>query len=209
MPKENKGHQKESHNPFLQKTTPVSIDINTFNNPVSFRQSNRSKDFISEQDEESNEQQQRQYIQTGSILHQIFSTIRTSADIDGALKRLQLEGILYDELVTAEKISSMLRKRLQNNKVADWFSDRWMLFNECSILSVENGNVIERRPDRVMTDGKEWVVVDFKFGSPKDEYHDQVREYMQLLADMGHTNIKGYLWFVYSNKIQEVSFIQQ
>ena len=59
MPKEDKGHQKESHNPFLQKTTPVSIDINTFDNPVSFRQSNRSKDFISEQDEESNEQQQR------------------------------------------------------------------------------------------------------------------------------------------------------
>ena len=206
MPKENKGHQKESHNPFLQKTTPVSIDINTFNNPVSFRQSNRSKDFISEQDEESNEQQQRQYIQTGSILHQIFSTIRTSADIDGALKCLQLEGILYDEQVTAEKISSMLRKRLQNARVANWFSDRWTLFNECAILSVENGEVIERRPDRVMTDGKEWVVVDFKFGSPKDEYLDQVREYMQLLADMGHTDIKGYLWFVYSNKIQEVTF---
>jgi ATP-dependent exoDNAse (exonuclease V) beta subunit len=206
MPKENKGHQKESHNPFLQKTTPVSIDINTFNNPVSFRQSNRSKDFISEQDEESDKQQQRQYIQTGSILHQIFSTIRTTDDIDGALKRLQLEGILYDEQVTAEKISSMLRKRLQNARVANWFSDRWTLFNECAILSVENGEVIERRPDRVMTDGKEWVVVDFKFGSPKDEYLDQVREYMQLLADMGHTDIKGYLWFVYSNKIQEVTF---
>ena len=206
MPKEDKGHQKESQNPFLQKTTSVSIDINTFDNPVSFRQSNRSKDFISEQDEESDEQQQRQYIQTGSILHQIFSTIRTSADIDGALKRLQLEGILYDEQVTAEKISSMLRKRLQNARVADWFSDRWTLFNECAILSVENGEVIERRPDRVMTDGKEWVVVDFKFGSPKDEYLDQVREYMQLLADMGHTDIKGYLWFVYSNKIQEVTF---
>ena len=206
MPKEDKGHQKESHNPFLQKTTPVSIDINTFDNPVSFRQSNRSKDFISEQDEESDEQQQRQYIQTGSILHQIFSTIRTSADIDGALKRLQLEGILYDEQVTAEKILSMLRKRLQNARVSDWFSDRWTLFNECTILSVENGEVIERRPDRVMTDGKEWVVVDFKFGSQKNEYLDQVREYMQLLADMGHTHIKGYLWFVYSNKIQEVTF---
>jgi len=31
-----------------------------------------------------------------------------------------------------------------------------------------------------------------------------VREYMQLLADMGHTNIMGYLWFVYSNRIEEV-----
>ena len=102
----------------------------------------------------------------------------------------------------------MLRKRLQNPRVADWFSDRWTLFNECTILTVEDGEVIERRPDRVMTDGNEWVVVDFKFGSPKDEYHDQVRQYMQLLADMGHSNIKGFLWFVYSNKITEVSFKQ-
>ena len=124
------------------------------------------------------------------------------------MKQLQLEGVLYDEQVTAEKISSMLHKRLNDKRVADWFSNRWTLFNECTILSVENGEVIERRPDRVMTDGKEWVVVDFKFGSPKDEYHDQVREYMQLLADMGHTNIKGYLWFVYSNKIEEVTYYQ-
>ena len=204
MPQASDSPRKASPNPFLQTTKALSIDIDTFDNPVSFRQSNRSKDFIIQQDEDNDEQQQRQYIQTGSILHQIFSTIRTSADIEGALKRLQLEGILYDEQVTAEKISAMLHKRLNNKRVADWFSDRWTLFNECAILTVENGEVIERRPDRVMTDGREWVVVDFKFGSPKDEYHDQVREYMQLLADMGHTHIKGYLWFVYSNRIEEV-----
>ena len=204
MPQATDSPRKASPNPFLQTTKAISIDIDTFDNPVSFRQSNRSKDFIIQQDEDNDEQQQRQYIQTGSILHQIFSTIRTSADIEGALKRLQLEGILYDEQVTAEKISAMLHKRLNNKRVADWFSDRWTLFNECAILTVENGEVIERRPDRVMTDGREWVVVDFKFGSPKDEYHDQVREYMQLLADMGHTHIKGYLWFVYSNRIEEV-----
>ena len=204
MPQASDSPRKASPNPFLQTTKALCIDIDTFDNPVSFRQSNRSKDFIIQQDEDNDEQQQRQYIQTGSILHQIFSTIRTSADIEGALKRLQLEGILYDEQVTAEKISAMLHKRLNNKRVADWFSDRWTLFNECTILTVENGEVIERRPDRVMTDGREWVVVDFKFGSPKDEYHDQVREYMQLLADMGHTRIKGYLWFVYSNRIEEV-----
>ena len=203
IPQKVKVH-KNSPNPFLQKITPVGINILTFDNPLSFRQSNRSKDFIALQDEENDELQQRQYIQMGSILHQVFSTIRTAADIDSALKRLQLEGVLYDEQVTADKVAAMLRKRLQNSRVADWFSDRWTLFNECTILTVEDGNIVERRPDRVMTNGKEWVVIDFKFGSPKDEYHNQVREYMALLADMGHTNIKGYLWFVYSNRIEEV-----
>ena len=56
-----------------------------------------------------------------------------------------------------------------------------------------------------MTDGTEWVVVDFKFGRERDEYHDQVRQYMDLLRQMGHTRVSGYLWLVYSNRIVEVT----
>ena len=106
--------------------------------------------------------------------------------------------------MTAERITTMLRNRLSNPRVASWFSPRWTLFNECTILSVENGEVKEHRPDRVMTDGNEWIVVDFKFGHPDPKYHEQVRNYMYLLSSMGHQNIKGYLWYVYSNKIEEV-----
>ena len=73
-----------------------------------------------------------------------------------------------------------------------------------------------------MIDGHEWIVVDFKFGSPKPEYHDQVRQYMRLIQEMtltshlspltSHhsplTSIKGYLWYVYSNHIEEVTLPQ-
>jgi len=67
-----------------------------------------------------------------------------------------------------------------------------------------DNQVYERRPDRVLTDGKETLVIDYKFGKERDEYHDQVREYMTLLRQMGHPNVKGYLWFVNSNRIVEV-----
>jgi IS1 family transposase len=99
----------------------------------------------------------------------------------------------------------MLRKRLASPRIKEWFSDRWQLFNECSILCVDSqGNMLERRPDRVMTDGQETHVVDFKFGHPHSEYLDQVREYMQLLRSMGMPNVKGWLWYVYNNKVEEV-----
>ena len=195
---------RKSNNPFLQPSEPLSVSVRTFSNKVDFRQSNRSQQFVEGDDEDS--RQRHQYIQTGSILHEIFSTIRTVDDIPDALQRLQFEGVLYDEQISAERITSMLKKRLEHPRVRDWFSKRWTLFNECTILSVEDGQVKERRPDRVMTDGHEWIVVDFKFGAPKPEYHDQVREYMQLLASMNPENaVKGYLWFVYSNHIEEVS----
>ena len=198
LPSQN--NEKESSNPFLQKSEAISVSIRTYDSKVNFRQSNRSRDFIEGEDID----QQRRYIQAGSILHEIFSTIQTEKDIPEALQRLQFEGILYDEEMTAERITSMLRKRLSAPRVASWFSPHWTLFNECTILSVEDGEVCEHRPDRVMTDGNEWIVVDFKFGHPDPEYHTQVHRYMDLLSSMGHQNIKGYLWYVYSNKIEEV-----
>ena len=191
----------EPQNVFLMPPTPCHVSIESFNNRVAFRQSNQSRDFISGDDEQT----ANSYIQLGSVLHNIFSTIRTTADIDVALQRLQLDGVLYNDDLTAERITTMLRRRLEHPKVADWFSDRWTLFNECTILSVVDGQVVERRPDRVMTDGHEWVVVDFKFGNEHAEYHDQVRQYMELLRQMGHTSISGFLWYVYANRIVEVT----
>ena len=201
-PEKSDDHDAPSPNPFLQSPSPIPIGMKSFRRKVSFRQSNRSKIFMEGHDGE--DAQQMSFIQTGSVLHEVFSTIRTTADIPDALQRLQAEGVLYDDHITAEKIGEMIKKRLSDPRVTEWFSPRWTLFNECTILTTEDGQVKERRPDRVMTDGQRWVVVDFKFGSPKPDYPDQVREYMSLLASMGHQHISGYLWYVYSNKIEEV-----
>ncbi len=190
-----------SQNAFLQPVTPLPITMESFDVKTEFRQSNRSRDFI----EGDDEQQELSYIKVGSVLHEIFSTIRTSADIPRALQQLQTDGVLYDDEVTREKLTLMLKKRLEDKRVRNWFSDGWQLFNECSILRLdEHGELVERRPDRVITNGTETHIIDFKFGRPHAEYHDQVSEYMQLLRSMGMPGVKGWLWYVYSNRIEEV-----
>jgi ATP-dependent exoDNAse (exonuclease V) beta subunit len=194
--------EKQSENVFLTESVQLPLHIQMFDQKVAFKQSNLSRQFAASEDEE----QQNNYIQLGSVLHNVFSTIRTKNDIDGALQRMELEGILYDQQLTREKIESLIRKRLSAPRVAEWYDAKWQLFNECSILNVDKqtGNVYERRPDRVMTDGHDVIVVDFKFGKPQAAYHEQVKEYMQLLSSMGCQHVKGYLWYVYSNKIDEV-----
>ena len=191
---------KKTANVFLQPSDAIHVTVTTNEVKTKFRQSNQSREFINGDDEQAG----TSYIQLGSILHRIFSVIRTKDDIGTALHQLESEGIIYDDVVTLERISTMLRQRLEHPKVAEWFSGRWTLFNECTILSMEDGEVKEHRPDRVMTDGKEWIVVDFKFGRQKNDYPKQVRNYMNLLKTMGHTEVKGYLWYVYSNIIEEV-----
>lgn len=195
-----------SANVFLQKAEPLDVKVESYDSRVDFRQSNTSKDFVDDSSLTEEEQQRKQYVKMGNILHHLFSQIRTTKDIPDILRQLEYDGVLYDEEVSAEKIKAMLEKRLTHHKVSDWFSDRWTLFNECSIIRTdEQGELVERRPDRVMTDGSRTIVVDFKFGAQREEYHQQVREYMQLLQQMGHTQVEGYLWYVYSNQIKEVN----
>ena len=191
---------QSSTNVFLAPVTPKQLMLETFESQTEFRQSNQSRDFIEGDDQE----QSLSYIKIGSVLHEVFSTIRTTADIDRALLRLQHDGVLYDDEVTREKVAALLRKRLESNRVKDWFSDRWQLFNECKILFFEDGVMKERRPDRVMTDGQETHVVDFKFGTPREEHHHQVREYMSLLRSMQMPRVRGWLWYIYNNKVEEI-----
>ncbi len=189
----------QTSNPFTQPSTIIPVEIETFSLKTSFRQSNQSKDFVNAEDEEFT--QQSNYIKMGNILHNVFAHIRTAQDVDSALQQMEMEGIIYDAQLTREKIEAMIHKRLGDKRVAQWFSSEWSLYNECTIL-LPNGE--ERRPDRVMTNGDKTVVIDFKFGHPRQVYHEQVREYMDLLQQMGHQNVTGYLWFVYSNQIIEV-----
>ncbi len=172
---------------------------------VDFRQSNQSSRFA-KPDADDEQARQDNYIQLGTVLHEVFSTIRTTADIETALSRLELDGILYDSRLTRERIEKLIRIRLADPRVADFFSPRWTLFNECAIIDIdpETGQLRERRPDRVMTDGKQTIVGDFMFEHECDDYYKQVRNYMELLARMSHTNLRGFLWFVYANRLVEV-----
>ena len=192
---------KLNSNVFTLPSEMMETEIIVSSKMPEFKQSNKSRDLIVGDEEE---EQQKYYIKMGTVLHSLFSTIRTHDDIDGALKQLELDGVLYDENISKEKVREMIRKRLESDKVNDWFSDRWEIFNECSIISMNKGKMEVHRPDRVMKDANETIVVDFKFGKPRQEYHDQVKGYMDLLSGMGHPNVKGYLWYVYPNKIVEV-----
>lgn len=197
--------EKATENPFELSPKTHKLKIETFPHPVSFRQSNKSHDFIKGEDIDPSDA--KRYIKVGNVLHQLFSTILTEADIEPRLKELEQAGIIYNDNITSRELQNKISCALSNEKVKNWFSPRWTLFNECTILDYdkETGDVYEHRPDRVMTDGKEMIVVDFKFGKPRDEYHEQVQRYMRLLMRMGYKQVSGYIWYVLRNEIVPTS----
>ena len=196
-----KKEKKQDGNVFLPEISNIAVEYETFANNTEFKQSNKSKEFV-----ESDEDKQDSYIKTGLLLHNLFSRIRTEADIDSSIKQMVMDGIMTEDDVDVMAIKDMLHKRLRTSAVAEWFSGKWQLFNECDILfeNPDNGEVKAERPDRVMTDGNKFIVVDFKFGKAKQEHKEQVHHYMTLIKEMGYTDVTGYLWYVYSNEIEEV-----
>lgn len=179
---------------------PITLHMESLEPDIEFRQSNRSADFIQDDEEDKS----AEYIRQGELLHRLFSSIRIASDLPGAIEELMWEGILESE-EKAEQIGKLAEWALRNPQVKGWYEEGWELYNECSILYHENGVMQTRRPDRVMIKDGKVVVVDFKFGKKKDVYRKQVEEYMQLLGAMGYTDIKGYLWYVFANELDEVT----
>ena len=189
--------KKKSDNIFTPEVENMNVDMATFSNKVEFKQSNKSRDFVADDDENTDDDDRKQlsYIKTGKILHYLFSTINTTDDIDTSLAQLEMDGLIEESGTNIKRLRDMLHKRFSNRQVADWFSSRWTLFNECTILDYDaaTDTVREHRPDRVMKDEKtgEVVIVDFKFGSPRPEYVEQVNRYKALTQNMGYPNVKG------------------
>jgi ATP-dependent exoDNAse (exonuclease V) beta subunit len=194
--------KQPSANIFEQQAQPHTVRVETFSTPLNFRQSNASRDFISSEDEAPT--QRVSYIKMGNILHHLFSTIETEADIAPQLRQLQLDGTIYDDEITADQLKRQLQEALSHPQAKDWFSGHWTLFNECTILEPAGATIVEHRPDRVMANGEEIIVVDFKFGKPRPEYALQVERYMRLLRAMGYSRVQGYLWYVLRNEIQPI-----
>ena len=191
--------KKEVTNRLLTRPEGISLRMESLETPIEFRQSNRSADFIQGEEDES-----AQYIRQGELLHNLFAYIRTADDIAQSLVRLRMEGVITSD-EQEKQIQKLAVWALGHPKVKEWFSGNWTLFNECAIIYMEKDGLQTRRPDRVMMKDGQVVVVDFKFGKKQGAYHKQVRDYMSLLASMGYTHIKGYLWYVYNNELDEVN----
>ncbi|MBF1466529.1 MAG: UvrD-helicase domain-containing protein [Prevotella pallens] len=201
-------HEKEhavADNPFLIKPDKHIVSIATYPQAATFKQSNKSIEFVKGEDVDPSDR--TRYIKIGNVLHQLFSTIYTTADIPARLNELEQQGIIYNDEITSAQLRTRIEDAITNPQVQEWFSKRWQLYNECTILGYnkDTNEMEEHRPDRVMTDGKEFVVVDFKFGKEREEYKKQVQQYMEILIRMGHKKVSGYLWYVVKNNVVEVN----
>ncbi len=190
--------KRESDNPFTIIPASMVQKFASYDNKLSFKQSRNLTRFLAREKEEK---KTLDYIARGELLHELLSKLRTGDELERQIKKMRLQGIVSTD-AESRNIEKLIGKALNNPLAKEWFSGKYKLYNECTILY--NGEEKDYRPDRVMVSGDKAIVVDFKFGTPRPEYPAQVQKYMSLLLRMGYTDVTGYLWYIYNNKIEEV-----
>lgn len=185
--------KKQTMNPFKKIPEKEELQIDTYSQKGKFKQSNKSNDFIGDS-EENDTPKNDEYLNRGKVLHYLFSLITSSNEVEKAVNQLEFEGLIRRE--EKSKIIESVQRALATEQGQRWFRPGLQLYNECSILfRNEEGEIETRRPDRVIREGNQMTVIDFKFGKPSPKYKLQVEEYESLLRKMGY-DVTTHIWYL-------------
>lgn len=180
-----------------------------FDTIIDYRQSNKSSRFIDDESEGSYDA--FSFIDKGLLYHSVLEHIETSENIndsiDRAIEIIDKEGCFNDKN-EKEEVRKNLYKAFENTNVLEWFSTKWDVFNERSIIYTSEDDIpTDRRPDRVIAlpNKEEAIVIDYKTGTEHaSKYDKQLKLYKKLLSDMGYKKVKGFVWYILEDKIEEI-----
>ncbi|TKC55792.1 DNA helicase UvrD [Pedobacter hiemivivus] len=137
---------------------------------------------------------------TGTILHEVLAGASDVAAVDSVLQTLLLEGIFKEEELPFLKAQAVAV--LQHEGLQEILGKSEQSLNERSIIDTKGKSY---RPDKVLVNGNEVTIVDYKFTQQESDKHiEQVSHYKALLMAMGYTNVKTYLFYALSGQLKLV-----
>lgn len=147
-------------------------------------------------DEDSELSLARRY---GNQLHEALSLINNSEEITSELSRLQNEGLI--EIGFYPRIEQELNTILTYQPYKEIISNALRISNEQTIIIGPNET---KRPDKIIFKEDETIVLDFKTGLSMKKNEKQVAMYKKVLVEMNYPNVKGFLFYTGSLKLQEI-----
>jgi ATP-dependent helicase/nuclease subunit A len=138
----------------------------------------------------------REKINYGNLMHEVFQGIKTASDISSSVRKLVIEGKLPEN--ESSDLESRIDELVNAPGVREWFSPANKVLTEAGILLPEGTS---RRPDRVVLMSGKTVIIDFKFGDESPRYIQQMKQYSDLLNQMGYVNVESFIWYVDKNLI--------
>jgi ATP-dependent exoDNAse (exonuclease V) beta subunit len=127
----------------------------------------------------------------GVVVHKLLSYIIKADDVDSALNKGLIEGIINQS--EKEGYGKLLSAVINNKETKEWFEDKWEVKPESDILT-KDGKVL--RPDRVMLKDDTAVLIDYKTGKEEKDHGEQLDEYGAILGQMGYKKVGKYILYI-------------
>ena len=97
--------------------------------------------------------------------------IYTKEDVDKVLSQYYQQGVLNSEQFG--QISKNINDVVNHPKLANYFSDDVIIYNEREIVAIDNQIII---PDRLIFIDNKFVIIDYKTGIPSKEHRQQLEQ---------------------------------
>jgi ATP-dependent exoDNAse (exonuclease V) beta subunit len=136
----------------------------------------------------------------GEAVHEVMARVGTLHELDPAMDRAVQSGRIDRD--KAADLKHRLGALLSDDRLAPWYGPGLVVRNEATIIDRSGRS---HRPDRVVEEGDRVRVLDIKTGHSRPEHHEQVRGYMELLRELGHSKVEGALLYVRDGTIETVN----
>jgi len=127
----------------------------------------------------------------GTLIHDTLAAIRTEADIAGIVYSMTTTNLLSKE--ESEKLLNRITATINHELLKDYFTENIQFKPEAGILT-PTGEIF--RPDRVIFNENETVIMEFKTGLPKPGHEIQLNNYGEILLQMGYPAIRKLLVYL-------------
>ena len=136
----------------------------------------------------------------GILIHDLLAKIETSEDLDWVLEEAFSLGRINQNSVGL--IKEILLKVVNHSSLSSFFKNEYKVWNERDILIPNSENI---RPDRLMENQYEVILIDYKTGKPKEADQDQIEHYKKIVSQVfADKKIKSYLVYIQEKKEVEV-----
>jgi ATP-dependent exoDNAse (exonuclease V) beta subunit len=145
--------------------------------------------------------ERKERINFGILVHDILAKSQREEDVERLLEQSLAEGSINQK--ERQTLIEQLQMIFANPEVKRWFDSRRAEVKvEVPIITNEK---TEKRPDRVLIEGKKATVIDFKTGSEASSHKKQVMLYRSLLLKMGYEKVDAFLLYISQNKVLKIA----
>ena len=118
-------------------------------------------------------------IDYGNLIHEMMSVIYTEDDIEKTLESYVNKGLMPKDIKEANR--KVIKEIVNHPELKSYFDKSAQIITERDILT-DTGQVII--PDRLVFNGKEVVIIDYKTGKPSLNHQRQIDNYALVLQKM-------------------------